>query len=72
MALLHHIVRIRQPDDFDYVRNGLMDEVVVNANQLENSVQSTAAVLWPSVCELHRHCSQRCRTRGCNAPPRLD
>lgn len=48
MALLHHIVRIRQPDDFDYVRNGLMDEVVVNANQLENSVQSTAAVLWRS------------------------
>lgn len=46
MAPLHHIVRIRQPDDFDYIRPGLMDEVVVNANQLENSVQSTAAVLW--------------------------
>ena len=46
MAPLHHMVRIRQPDDFDYIRSGLMDEAVVNANQLENSSQSTAAVLW--------------------------
>ena len=43
---LHHIVRVRSSDDLTYVRNGLMDEVVVNANQLENSVLSTAACLW--------------------------
>ena len=43
---LHHIVRVRSSDDLTYVRNGLMDEVVVNANQLENSIQSTAATLW--------------------------
>ena len=43
---LHHIVRLRTSDDFTYIHAGLMDEVVVNANQLENSVQSTAAVLW--------------------------
>jgi hypothetical protein len=43
---LHHIVRVRSSDDLTYVRSGLMDEVVVNANQLENSVQSTAACLW--------------------------
>lgn len=43
---LHHIVRVRTSDDLTYVRNGLMDEVIVNANQLENSAQSTAAVLW--------------------------
>src|SRR5271155_1870333 len=43
---LHHIVRVRNSDDLTYVRNGLMDEVTVNANQLENSIQSTAACLW--------------------------
>jgi len=43
---LHHIVRLRTSDDFTYIHAGLMDEVVVNANQLENSVQSTAACLW--------------------------
>jgi hypothetical protein len=43
---LHHIVRLRSSDDLTYIRKGLMDEVVVNANQLENSVQSTAACLW--------------------------
>lgn len=43
---LHHIVRLRQSDDLTYVRSGLMDEVLVNANQLENSAQSTAAALW--------------------------
>lgn len=42
---LHHIVRVRSFDDFTYVRNGLMDEVMINANQLENSLQSTAARL---------------------------
>jgi len=43
---LHHIVRIRTSDDLTFVSLGLMDEVLVNANQLENSVQSTAASLW--------------------------
>lgn len=43
---LHHIVRVRTSDDLTYVRAGLMDEVIVNANQLENSAQSTAACLW--------------------------
>src|SRR5665213_3027771 len=45
---LHHIVRVRSSDDLTYIRNGLMDEVIVNANQLENSIQSTAACLWRS------------------------
>ena len=43
---LHHIVRIRSSDDLTYIRPGLMDEVVVNANQLENSVLATSASLW--------------------------
>ena len=43
---LHHIVRLRTSDDLTYIHAGLMDEVVVNANHLENSIQSTAAVLW--------------------------
>ena len=43
---LHHIVRVRTSDDLTYVSPGLMDEVIVNANQLENSAQSTAACLW--------------------------
>lgn len=45
---LHHIVRVRRTEDLDFARPGLMDEIVVNANQLENSVQSTAAFLWKS------------------------
>lgn len=43
---LHHIVRIRSNDDLKYVNPSLMDEIIINANQLENSSQSTAAVLW--------------------------
>lgn len=43
---LHHIVRVRSTDDLTFARPGLMDELMVNANQLENSVQSTAASLW--------------------------
>lgn len=39
---LRHIVRIRSSDDLTFVAPGLMDEVIVNANQLENSVESTA------------------------------
>jgi hypothetical protein len=37
---------VRSSDDLTYVAQGLMDEVVVNANQLENSIQATAAALW--------------------------
>jgi hypothetical protein len=43
---LHHIVRVRTSDDLTYVNQGLMDEVIVNANQLENSAQATSAALW--------------------------
>lgn len=43
---LHHIVRVRSSDDLTYVHDGLMDEVMINANQLENSIQSCAAKLW--------------------------
>jgi hypothetical protein len=43
---LHHIVRVRSSDDLTYVSQGLMDEVIVNANQLENSIQATTAALW--------------------------
>lgn len=43
---LHHQVRVRSSDDLTYVRQGLMDEVVVNANQMENSILSTTATLW--------------------------
>src|SRR5205823_12561101 len=42
---LHHIVRIRKSDDLTFVRPGLMDELVINANQLENSPDSTATTL---------------------------
>src|SRR5208282_4774090 len=43
---LHHILRVRSSDDLTYVGPGLMDEIVVNANQLENSIQATTACLW--------------------------
>lgn len=43
---LHHIVRVRTSDDLTYVSQGLMDELIVGANQLENSIQATAAALW--------------------------
>lgn len=39
---LHHIIRVRTPDDFDYVRSGLADEILVNANLLEHLPDSTA------------------------------
>src|ERR1700719_571927 len=42
---LHHIVRVRRSDDLTFVNAALMDEIVINANQLENSAQSTAACL---------------------------
>lgn len=43
---LHHIVRVRSSDDLTYVSQGLMDEVIVNANHLENCIQATTAALW--------------------------
>ncbi len=42
---LHHIVRVRRTEDLTFVRAGLMDEVLVNANELENSPDSTATAL---------------------------
>jgi len=42
---LHHMVRVRRTDDFTYLRSGVMDEVLLNANQLENSPESTATAL---------------------------
>lgn len=42
---LRHIVRVRRSQDLKFVRPGLMDEIVVNANQLENSPEATATAL---------------------------
>lgn len=42
---LHHIVRVRRTEDLTFIRPGLMDEVLVNANQIENSPHSTTTVL---------------------------
>lgn len=42
---LLHILRVRSRDDLSYVRVGVTDEVLVNANQLENGVDSAAATL---------------------------
>jgi hypothetical protein len=42
---LHHIVRVRRTEDLQFVRSGLMDEVLVNANQVENSPDSTTTTL---------------------------
>jgi hypothetical protein len=42
---LHHIVRVRSADDLAYIRPGIMDEVLVNANLLENCPESTATAL---------------------------
>lgn len=42
---LHHIVRIRTSGDLTYMRPGLMDEVMVNANLLEHRPDSTASAL---------------------------
>jgi len=47
MALqpLHHIVRVRRSEDLKFVRPGVMDEIIVNANLLEHSPDSTATAL---------------------------
>jgi hypothetical protein len=42
---LHHIVRIRTSEDLGFVRPGLMDELMVNANLLEHCPDSTASAL---------------------------
>ena len=42
---LHHIVRVRRTEDLTFVRAGLMDEVLINANELENSPDSTTTAL---------------------------
>jgi hypothetical protein len=38
-------VRLRRTEDLPFLRPGLLDELIVNANQLENSPQSTSAHL---------------------------
>ena len=45
ISTLHHIVRVRTSDDLTYMRPGLMDEVMVNANLLEHRPDSTASAL---------------------------
>ncbi len=45
---LRHVVRIRRSDDLHFIRPGLMDEVLVAANHLENSSLSTTATLQES------------------------
>ncbi len=42
---LHHIIRVRRSEDLTFIRPGVMDQIVVNANQLENSPESTATAL---------------------------
>lgn len=42
---LHHVVRVRRSEDLAFLRTGLMDEVLINANQLENSPEHTATAL---------------------------
>lgn len=42
---LHHIVRVRRSDDLTFLRAGLMDELLINANEVENSPDSTATAL---------------------------
>lgn len=42
---LVHYMRVRTSDDLRYLQGGLCDELIVNANQLENSAQATAAHL---------------------------
>ena len=41
-----HIVRVRTTDDLQYMSPDVMDEVTINANQLENDIQSAAVTLW--------------------------
>lgn len=45
---LRHILRVRRSDDFEYMRAGLVDELLINANQLEHCPESTAAAIASS------------------------
>ena len=47
-----HIVRIRSTDDLQYVNPDVMDEVTINANQLENDIESAA--VFPHVIGTRR------------------
>lgn len=42
---LWHLLRLRSADDLTFVRPGLFDELIVNANHLENSTERTIAHL---------------------------
>ena len=42
---LHHVGRVRKSDDLTFLRAGIMDEVLINANQLENCPETTATAL---------------------------
>lgn len=42
---LVHYLRLRASDDLPFLQGGMCDELIVNANQLENSPESTAAHL---------------------------
>ena len=42
---LVHYMRLRTSEDLPYLQGGMCDELIVNANQLENSPESTAAHL---------------------------
>jgi len=42
---LHHIVRVRRTEDLPYLREGVMDEVAINANLVENSPDTTATAM---------------------------
>ncbi len=44
-AKMWHLVRLRRSDDLAFLRPGLLDQLVINANQLENGPESTAAHL---------------------------
>jgi hypothetical protein len=43
---LRHLVRLRRTDDLMFLQPGLFDELLINANHLENSSESTVAHLW--------------------------
>jgi len=45
LSSVHHIVRVRRAEDLTFIRPGVMDEIIVNANQLENSPESTATAI---------------------------
>jgi hypothetical protein len=42
---LHHIVRVRRTEDLSFLRTGVMDEVAINANLVENGPDTTATAM---------------------------